>query len=141
MNSTIDKTKREAVPQDPTSLTLHIPIEPQRLKYARHALGLSVEEAASRCSLNKMTLLRYESGDIQSVSPERLLRLAALYAVTPAYLAGIFSQEEFYNDTYKLLLSPKSASAPTFLGRRLLACLHFHPGAKNSERESGHSAG
>ncbi len=103
----------------------HIPFPPQNLRQARLHCHLSIEEAAHLASLNKMTLLRYESGDIRTISSRRLHRLAEIYQVPPAWLMGISPRQEFFSAQEKLLVSPRRAEPPSRLGARLLTCLHF----------------
>ena len=50
---------------------------------------LTLAEAAAMAGVNKMTLARYESGDIRSVRAARLCRLADLYQSPPFWLAGM----------------------------------------------------
>lgn len=102
-----------------------IPFNPSRMRQARQQKELTIEEAAQLSSVNKMTLQRYESGDIRAISPERLRRLATVYETSPAWLTGISSQQEFLFREANLLFSPLSAEQPSHLGQRLLVCLNF----------------
>ncbi len=102
----------------------HIPIDGSRLRQARLSCDLSLEEVSQQVSINKMTLLRYETGDIRTISPERLHRLAQLYQTTPAHLYGISPQQEFLTEDGGQII-PFSADPPSHLGARLEACLRF----------------
>ena len=102
-----------------------IPFHPQNLRQARLRCHLSIEEAARLASANKLTLQRYESGDIRTITPKRLLCLAEVYKVPPAWLMGISPRQEFFSAPEKLLLSPRRAEPPSRLGARLLTCLQF----------------
>ena len=102
--------------------TPHIPLNAERLKQARQACGLTLEEVALQVSINKMTLQRYESGDIRTIAPERLQRLAALYDTTPANLWGADPEQE-YMTAQGILITPISADPPSHLGKRLLTCV------------------
>ena len=95
---------------------------------------MTIEEAALLTSLNKMTLQRYESGDIRAIAPNRLLRLAEAYKVSPAWLAGVAADQEFFSGQEQLLLSPDPSLPPSRLGSRLLACLRFFSETKPSEK-------
>ena len=101
-----------------------IPINASRMRQARIRQHLSLEEAAQRASINKMSLQRYESEDIRTMSKERLLRLAQLYKTTPAWLTGVSPSQEFWVDDCELLITPTSANHGSQLGKRLLSCLH-----------------
>ncbi len=109
---------------DPAALktSSRIPLDATRLRQARQNKHLTLEEVSAAVSINKMTLLRYETGDIRAIAPERLERLAALYDVTPAYLHGIGLDQEFTTDL-GLQLIPFHADPPTPLGRRLATFL------------------
>ena len=113
--------KEENKTQNPTLVSL----DSSRLRQARLRCEITIEEAARQTSLNKMTLQRYESGDIRATSPDRLLRLAILYNVSPAWLTGIAAGQEFLSASEQLLLSPDLSLPPSRLGPRLLACLQF----------------
>ena len=101
---------------------LRIPLDAVRLRQARQAKHLTLEEVSAAVSINKMTLLRYETGDIRAIAPERLERLASLYGTTPAVLHGISLVQEFTTEN-GLQIVPIHADPPTPLGRRLTACL------------------
>lgn len=102
----------------------NIPLDADRLRQARHACQYSIEEAASLASLNKMTLLRYESGDIRTISPDRLSRLAVIYQTTPSYLCGVDPQTEYMTED-GILITPSSAEHANHLGKRLQAYLNL----------------
>lgn len=110
------------------SRSSHVPFDPVRLRQARQQKGFTIEEASLRTSINKMTLLRYETGDIHTISPERLVRLANAYGTSPAWLTGISPEQEFFFVSEQLLLSPDGSCQPSHLGQRLLACLHYLSG-------------
>lgn len=103
----------------------HITFRPELLRQARRNQKLTIEEAAHLSNLNKMTLLRYESGDIKTMELARLQRLARLYRISPALLIGYAPTQEFYLSGPSLHLIPLTAQTPTPIGKRLLTCLQF----------------
>ena len=107
------------------SPSYRIPLDGGRLRQARQKAGLTLTEAADMADINKMTLARYESGDILSVAAARLCRLADLYQSPPFWLAGLDAGQEFYTEGQGLLLSPEMSKKSPGLGKRLLSCLHF----------------
>lgn len=109
------------VPTDKKS-SIRIPLDAYRLRQARQNKKLTLEEVTALVSINKMTLLRYETGDIRAIAPERMERLATLYETTQAWLSGISPTQEFITDA-NLEITPVSADPPTPLGRRLNACV------------------
>ena len=104
---------------------LRIPLDAVRLRQARQAKLLTLEEVSAAVFINKMTLLRYETGDIRAIAPERLQRLADLYGTTPAFLHGISPDQEFTTDL-GLQIIPLHADPTTHLGRRLSTCLSLN---------------
>lgn len=126
--------------------SIRIPLDASRLRQARQRKNLTLEEVTALVSINKMTLLRYETGDIRAIAPERMERLAALYETTQAWLSGISSTQEFISDT-GLEITPISADPPTPLGRRLNACVTLakripaHPAADDHYEASSQVPG
>jgi len=116
--------------------SVKIPIDGGRLRQARIACQLTLDEVTQKVSINKMTLLRYETGDIRMIAPERLERLAQLYGTTPAYLNGIPSAQEFTTDQ-DLQIIPFSADPPTALGRRLSIALSAFNHSLDPETDTG----
>ncbi len=102
-----------------------IPLDSERLRQARQKTGLTLAQAAGRAGINKMTLARYESGDIHRIAADRLLRLAAVYKSPPFWLAGMDAGQEYFSQEQGLLVSPETADSPSRLGSRLLSCLHY----------------
>ena len=105
--------------------TANIPLDADRIRQARLTCRFSLEYVAQQVSINKMTLQRYESGDIRTISPDRLYRLARLYQTTPARLCGISPDTE-YITSQSLHVIPHSADLPTSTGKRFDIYLHVH---------------
>lgn len=135
MNTNMQKPASEPLASGQSGA--HIPFHSQNLRQARLRCHLTIDEAARLAAVNKMTLQRYECGDIRTITLERLNRLAHLYQVPPAWLAGASPRQEFFSEPERLLLSPDQAEPPSHLGTRLLACLRFFL----REAETPYSAG
>lgn len=60
----------------------------KRLKEARKASGLSLNDVASALHINKSTLARWENGIINGLKLPHLKKLAELYGVTEQWLFG-----------------------------------------------------
>ena len=58
------------------------------LRERRMALGLTLEEVGERVGVSKATVLRWESGEIESVRSDKIALLAQALGVTPAQLMG-----------------------------------------------------
>lgn len=98
--------------------------EPSAMRQARIQAGCTIEDAASLAHLNKMTLLRYESGDIHQISEDRLLRLSQVYHIPAAALLGIPAGQEFFLPEDQIHFVPDAASEPSCIGKRLLCVRH-----------------
>lgn len=59
-----------------------------RIKERREELGMSVADLASRVSLSKATIHRYESGEIQNIKMPIIYSIARELKVTPGWLSG-----------------------------------------------------
>jgi repressor LexA len=59
-----------------------------RIKSRREAIGLSVDDLATKLGKNRATVYRYESSDIENLPITILEPLAKILQTTPAYLMG-----------------------------------------------------
>lgn len=59
-----------------------------RIKQRRKALGLSADDVAKALGLDRSTLYRYESNDIEKLPTKILEPLASVLKTTPGYLMG-----------------------------------------------------
>ncbi len=66
------------------------------LKIRRRALGLTLEELATRIGTSKQTIHRYENGTIANIPPEKVEALAIALETTPAALMGWEGESEGY---------------------------------------------
>lgn len=60
----------------------------ERIQKRRKELGISVDEIADELGVDKSTIYRYESEDIEKIPTNILEPLAKILKVTPAYLMG-----------------------------------------------------
>ncbi|MBQ2897729.1 MAG: helix-turn-helix transcriptional regulator [Clostridia bacterium] len=60
----------------------------RRIKNAREAAGLSLNDVASRLGVNKSTILRYENGTVAKANAQLLSNLAPVIRVSAHYLLG-----------------------------------------------------
>jgi transcriptional regulator with XRE-family HTH domain len=60
-----------------------------RIKQKREELGLSAEQLGEKIGKAKTTIYRYESGFIDKMPSDILLKIANVLGVTPLYLMGI----------------------------------------------------
>ena len=59
-----------------------------RIKQRREELGMSAAELASRLSLSKATIHRYESGEIRNIKMPVIYSMARELGVNPGWLRG-----------------------------------------------------
>lgn len=59
-----------------------------KLKSRRKALGITLEELASRVGTSKQTIHRYENGTITNIPPQRVEAIARALGTTPSELMG-----------------------------------------------------
>ena len=59
-----------------------------RIKAARKAKDLTLEELASALKLSRQTLSRYENGIISNIPSDKIEKLAEVLNTSPAYLMG-----------------------------------------------------
>ena len=70
------------------------------IQYRRKYLGLTLEQVAEACNVNKSTIMRYEKGDIEKMNVKNLVPLANALRCSPLYLLGQI--ETPYEDTNTL---------------------------------------
>lgn len=76
----------------------------ERIKNRRKELGLSVEYVAEALKVNRATVYRYESSDIEKLPTSILLSLSKVLQTTPTYLMGLEADiENLSKDEKKLL--------------------------------------
>lgn len=93
----------------------------QRIKIKREELGYTQEDIAKELGLNKSTIQRYETGNIQRVKLPIIEAIAKLLKVNPSWLAGkIDVQEEEPNYFIYDNISPISKQKIPLLGE--IAC-------------------
>lgn len=69
-----------------------------RIKKRRLALGLSVDELASKIGKNRATIYRYENNEIENLPLTTLEPLAIALETTPSYLIGWDDSNKTYQD-------------------------------------------
>ncbi len=60
----------------------------ENLKYLRNEKKMTLEEVGKKISVSKQTIQRYESGQIPNVPYDKIVLLAKIFDVSPAYLMG-----------------------------------------------------
>ena len=72
----------------------------QLVKKIREMLHLTLEEVGKRTGVSKATVQRWESGEIENVRRDKIVKLAKALETTPAYLMGWEEQKENVRDIF-----------------------------------------
>lgn len=70
----------------------------ERIKMRRKQLHMTADQVAELVGVNRATVYRYESGDIENMGTEVLVPLAAALRTTPAWLMGWEDDEDPEDD-------------------------------------------
>lgn len=72
------------------------------LKARRQELGMTLEDVAEKVGVSRATVLRWESGEIESVRSDKIAQLAQALSMSPAQLMG-WDNEPASTPTYTIL--------------------------------------
>ena len=72
-----------------------------RIKLRREELGLTLEQLASKLRLNKSTIQRYETGQVQNIKLPILQSMAEQLNVDPNWLACISDKKSGFDELQK----------------------------------------
>lgn len=73
-----------------------------RIRSAREAKKMTLEEVALRCNTTKQTIFKYENGIVKKIPYDKIELLAEALEVTPAYLFGWNEDKEISPDKVEL---------------------------------------
>ena len=79
-----------------------------RIKKKRLEYGLTLKELAEKIGVQEATVQRYESGNIKTIKPDTIAKIADYFAVNPAWLVGWEEAEE----SMKVVLRPEIPLLP-----------------------------
>lgn len=87
----------------------------ERIKALRSALGLTLEQVGDAVGVNKATVLRWESGEIESAKASKIMKLARVLHTTPEFIVfGEDNKDQYValtKEERKLLADYKRAKA------------------------------
>lgn len=99
---------------------------PERIRIAREAKGLTLEELGDRLGFSKATLSRYESGIVKGIRKNTLNEISLALDVDPKWLMGTSEEMhlspsereilESFGDMETAVLSPKQLNPMEELG-------------------------
>lgn len=85
----------------------------------RKKLGLTLEEVGNAIGVSKVTVMRYEKGEIKNMGRDKIYSLAKVLKVTPAYLMG---WEEQGSETQEIAQCVNIISSRPDIRALVLAC-------------------
>lgn len=92
-----------------------------RLRSTREALGLTLEQVGDYIGVNKATVQRYETGEID-IKRSIAIRLSEILKVSPAYIMG-WTEEPYSYDKEKA--APADGDGLSPLDAQLMDLLRF----------------
>lgn len=72
----------------------------ERMRERRKSLGLSAEDVAEQLGMSPATIYRYEKGDIEKVPGDKLIPIAQILSVSPAWLMGWTDDSAPFSDPF-----------------------------------------
>lgn len=93
----------------------------QRIKEARLKLGYSAEQVAAFLNVSPATVYRYENGDISKLPSKFIKPLAEYLCVSPSWLMGWSSDEEYQRRWAEYRDSQEPPDVPRTEEARILA--------------------
>lgn len=64
----------------------------QRIRQAREARNMTLDEVAKQCSTTRQTIYKYENEIVTNIPYDKIVLLTKALHVTPAYLFGVDTQ-------------------------------------------------
>lgn len=85
----------------------------EKIKNRRTELGMSADDLAKKMGVNRATIFRYENGDINNMSLDKLEPLAKALGVTPGYFLSDKEDNAFpLNNTEKQIIVAYRKASP-----------------------------
>jgi len=92
-----------------------------RIKLARNAKDLTLEELSEKLNLSRQTLSRYETGVIQNIPSDNIELIAKTLDVEPAYLMGWQNGNAAYTNAVDIIEDENMLTIPAELHGKLFA--------------------
>lgn len=92
------------------------------IKRKRLSLGLTLEEVGNMVGVGKSTVRKWETGDIENMKRDKIVKLSKALRVSPAYIMGMEDDEEVtpINSSTVPVLSKVSAGSPMYAEENIL---------------------
>lgn len=91
------------------------------IRQKRQALGLTLEQVGDMVGVGKSTVRKWETGDIENMKRDKIVKLAKALRVSPAYIMGMEVEEpEVITATRVPVVSQISAGMPIYSEENIL---------------------
>ncbi|WP_353418292.1 S24 family peptidase [Staphylococcus delphini] len=108
------------------------------IKSRRKELNLTLEQVGNIVGVGKSTVRKWETGDIENMKRDKIVKLAKALKVSPSYIMGI-ENEQPKLDTLPVkkipVLSKISAGMPIYTEENLIDYIYFATKNLNSNKE------
>ncbi|WP_145232647.1 LexA family protein [Staphylococcus arlettae] len=108
------------------------------IKSRRKELNLTLEQVGDLVGVGKSTVRKWETGDIENMKRDKIVKLAKALKVSPSYIMGI-EEEQPQLETLPVkkipVVSQISAGLPIYSEENLIDYIYFATNKLNSDKE------
>lgn len=108
------------------------------IKNRRKELNLTLEQVGDLVGVGKSTVRKWETGDIENMKRDKIVKLAKALRVSPSYIMGI-EEEQPQIETLPVkkipVVSKISAGLPIYSEENLIDYIYFATNKLNSDKE------
>ncbi|PNN19207.1 LexA family protein [Staphylococcus warneri] len=108
------------------------------MKSRRKELNLTLEQVGDLVGVGKSTVRKWETGDIENMKRDKIVKLAKALRVSPSYIMGI-EEEQPQLETLPVkkipVVSKISAGLPIYSEENLIDYIYFATNKLNSDKE------
>ncbi|MGV3183519.1 LexA family protein [Staphylococcus epidermidis] len=108
------------------------------IKSRRKELNLTLEQVGNLVGVGKSTVRKWETGDIENMKRDKIVKLAKALKVSPSYIMGI-EDEQPQIETLPVkkipVVSKISAGLPIYSEENLIDYIYFATNKLNSDKE------
>ncbi|MGY0756798.1 LexA family protein [Staphylococcus haemolyticus] len=108
------------------------------IKSRRKELNLTLEQVGDLVGVGKSTVRKWETGDIENMKRDKIVKLAKALRVSPSYIMGI-DEEQPQLETLPVkkipVVSKISAGLPIYSEENLVDYIYFATNKLNSDKE------
>ena len=108
------------------------------IKSRRKELNLTLEQVGDLVGVGKSTVRKWETGDIENMKRDKIVKLAKALRVSPSYIMGI-EEEQPQLETLPVkkipVVSRISAGLPIYSEENLIDYIYFATNKLNSDKE------